>query len=183
MTPEREEVVDITKEDGSLDWQKIYKQLFFKPPAPDDPDLDIDIMELLACHRGKVLKEIIYTLKEQEPTKGQNMTEQEIENKKAIIAATNKAFGTEARAAGISTGTIGRVIAFLITTGRDVWPYVRSILDDLINPPDCNEVTEPEPEAPHPIEGSPVDPPAEPGLVEPPTPEELPPTEPPESPK
>ena len=97
----------------------------------------------------------------------ETMTPQEIEDKKAIIAAVNKVFGQEARIAGVSTATIGRVISFLITAGRDVWPYLLDILKDLLRP---SADDEPVPE--------PVEPPAEPIMEEPPTPEELPPTAP-----
>ncbi len=99
------------------------------------------------------------------------MTPQEIEDKKAIIAAVNKAFRSEARAAGISNQLIGRVISFLISAGREAWPYLRDTLDDLINPPaDDAPIPEPEP-TPEP----------EPKPEEPATPEDSPST--PESPK
>ena len=89
------------------------------------------------------------------------MTSQEIEDKKAIIAAVNKAFASEAQAAGISNRVIGQVISFLTQITREAWPYLRDSLDDLI--------------------GAPAEQPAEPEPDESVTPEDLPPT--PESPK
>ena len=56
-----------------LDWRYLKKELEYLPPTPDDPDLDMDIMERLACHRGKILKNVIHALKEQETPEREDM--------------------------------------------------------------------------------------------------------------